>query len=331
MAELSGTERAAILLMTLGEKEAAQVIRYMDAEEVQRLGEAMAALKNVSRDQAGEVLNRLLDSVGESTPIGTGSRDYLRKVLVGSLGERRAEGLLSRILKGRESRGIEALKWMDPQAVAQVVQREHPQIVATVLAFLPARQAADVLALLPEALRVDVAVRIANLEDVPESALKALDEIVDRQTEAAVELRSSRVGGIRVAADIINLLEPVASKELMESIREQDEELGERIQDKMFVFENLLSLDDRSMQMLLREVASEVLATALKGADPRIAEKIYRNMSKRAAEILRDDVAARGPVRLSEVEGAQKEILSAAQRLAEEGQIVLGAGGEQFV
>ena len=328
---LSGTDQAAILLLTLGEEAAAAVLRHLDVGEVQRLGTAMASLADVPRNAVTDVLGNLLVAAEDKTSIGFGTAEYLRKVLVASLGERKAGSLLDRIIQGRESTGIEALKWMDPKTVAQVIRNEHPQIVATVLAHLSAEQGAEVMLALPSELHSDVAVRIAKLEDVPESALKQLDEIVDTQTKETRALRSTRLGGVRMAADIINLLDTETESAIMEAITASDEDLGQQIQDSLFVFDNLLTLDDRGMQTLLRDVQSDQLGLALRGADPALREKIFRNMSKRAAEILQDDMAAAGPVRLAEVEAAQKEILTSAQQLAEDGQIMLGGSGDDFV
>jgi len=327
---VKGTERAAILLLTLGEQTAASVLKHMDVQEVQKLGSAMAALTDVPRDRVAGVLGELLVAVQRKTSIGIGTSDYLRKVLNDSLGERRAGSLLGRIFKGRESTGIDALKWMEPRTVAEVVKNEHPQIVATILAHLPAQQAADVLRALDAAMQPEIALRLARLDEVPESALQELDALVERQTKEVAAIKTARIGGVKAAADMINLLGPAQSG-VLDAIKAQDQALGEQIKDALFAFENLLKLDDRGMQSILREVQADVLATALKGADEAIREKIFKNMSKRAAEILRDDIASKGPVRLSDVEAAQKEILSVVLKLAEEGQIVLAASGEEFV
>jgi flagellar motor switch protein FliG len=329
-AQIKGTERAAILLMTLGEQTAASVLRHMDIEEVQKLGVAMAALADVPRERVTDVLGQLLVAVQRKTPIGIGTNDYLRKVMTDSLGERRAGALLGRIFKGRESTGIDALKWMEPRAVAEIVKNEHPQIVATILAHLPSRQAADVLRELDSAAQADIAMRMARLEEVPETALQELDSIVERQAKEATAVKTAKLGGVKAAADMINLLGPAQST-MIEAIQAEDAELGELIKDALFVFDNLLKVDDRGVQAILREVQADTLATALKGADEEISEKIFKNMSKRAAEILRDDIASKGPVRVSEVEQAQKEILAVALRLAEEGTVVLAGSGDEFV
>jgi len=252
-------------------------------------------------------------------------------VLTDSLGERRAGALLGRIVKGRDSTGIDALKWMDPRAVAEVIKAEHPQIVATILAHLPSQQAADVLRTFEQAQQADIALRVARLDEVPETALQELDAIVERQTKEAASVKTARLGGVKAAAEMINLLGAGAQTAMIDTIKNEDAELGELIKDALFVFENLLKVDDRGMQAILREVQADTLATALKGADEEIREKVFKNMSSRAAEILRDDISTKGPVRLSEVEQAQKEVLAVALRLAEEGTIMLASGGEEFV
>ncbi len=328
---IKGTERAAILLLSLGEDAAASVFKHMNVEEVKQLGSAMASVSDVPRDRVASVLGELLVAVKDKTSIGVGNADYLRKVLTDSLGERKAGSLLERILPGRESSGIDALQWMDPRTVSEVIRDEHPQIVATILAHLNPEQAAGVIQQFPSEVQSEVALRIAQLEEVPETALQELDAIVEKQTKEAAALRTAKIGGIRTAADIINFLDPETEAAILEAIKAQDESLGDRIKDSLFIFDNLLSVDDRGMQMILREVESDSLALALKGADAPIREKIFNNMSKRASEILRDDIAAQGPVRLADVEEAQKAILTVAQRLAEEGQIMLGSGGDDFV
>lgn len=326
-ATVRGTERAAILLMTLGEQAAAAILRHMDVDDVQRLGSAMAALDDVPRDKVADVLGDLLIAVDNKTPIGIGTDDYLRRVLTDSLGERKAKTLVGRILGGRETKGIDSLKWMEPRAVADIVKDEHPQIIATILAHLGPRQAAEVLAELPADRQVETALRIARLDEVPETALQELDALVEQQTRETATLTTARIGGVRAAADMINLLPPAVEREVLDAIKAADAALGEQIKDALFVFENLLALDDRGIQTILREVQSDTLIVALKGADEAIRDKVLRNMSKRAAAILKDDLDAKGPVRLSDVEAAQKEILAVVQRLAEEGQIMLSADG----
>jgi len=327
----SGPERAAILLMSLGESEAAEVLKHLGAKDVQKVGQAMASLNNVSREHATEVVERFVNELENQTSLGVGADDYVRRVLVGALGEGKANGLIDRILLGRNSKGLEALKWMETRAVADVVRNEHPQIVAIVLAYLDADQAADILAQLPERMRGDVLMRIARLDGIQPAALRELDEIMEKQFSGSGNLKSSSVGGIKVAANILNLMDSSAEGTIIATISEADSDLGLKIQDLMFVFDDLADVDDRGIQALLREANNDMLGMALKGADPRVREKFMKNMSKRAAEMLNEDMEAKGPVRLDDVESAQKEILATARRLSEAGEIQLGGKGEEFV
>jgi len=330
--KLSGTERAAVLLMTLGEKEAAEVLRHMGPKEVQRVGAAMAQLGSVSKEQVTAILDEFIEEVNQQTALGVGSDEYVRKVLVEALGEDKAGSLIDRILMGRNTKGLDALKWMDGRAVAEIIRLEHPQIIAIVLSYLDPDHAAEVLSFLPERLRPDVIMRIATLDGIPPAALQELDEILERQFAGNENVKSSSgMGGVKRAADILNFMESSVESQILETIKEADAELSQQIQDKMFVFENLADVDDRGIQALLREISTETLILALKGADDAVKEKIFKNMSKRAAEMLKEDLEAKGPVRLSEVEAAQKEILAVARRMAESGEIVLGGKGEEFV
>ncbi len=330
--KFSGTERAAILLLSLGETDAAQVLKHMGPKEVQKVGSAMATMTNVSRDQVQNVLGSFIELADNQTALGVGSEDYIRKMMVDALGAEKASGLIDRILLGRNTKGLEALKWMDGRAVAELIRLEHPQIMAIVLSYLDSDHAAVVIGYLPDRVRVDVLLRIATLDGIQPSALAELDDIMERQFSGNNNVKSSSVGGIKSAASILNFVDSSVEGEIMEMIKDADAELGQKIQDLMFVFDNLAEVDDSGIQALLREVSSENLIIALKGADEAIREKIFKNMSKRAAEMLRDDLEAKGPVRLSEVEAAQKEILSIARRMADAGDIVLGGkGGEQFV
>jgi flagellar motor switch protein FliG len=328
----SGTERAAMLLLTLGEQEAAEVLKHMGAKDVQKVGSAMAQMANVSRDEVSGVLTKFTTVLESQTSLGVGTDDYIRKVLINALGEDKASGVIDRILLGRSSKGLEALKWMDPRAVAEMVRYEHPQIQAIVLSYLDSDQSAEVLASLPENMRADVIMRIATLDGIQPSALSELDEIMEKQFAGNNGGKSSVLGGVKVAANIVNLMDMTAGTTLMEQVQKSDEALSTRIQDLMFVFDNLIEIDDRGMQELLRQVQSDRLLLALKGADDALKEKIFKNMSQRAAEMLKDDLAAKGPVKLSEVEAAQKEVLAVARRMAEAGTLALGGkGGEAYV
>jgi flagellar motor switch protein FliG len=329
----NGVERAAILLMTLGEAEAAKVLKHMGAKSVQKIGAAMAQMNGVSRDEVKSVISGFASELENHTSLGIGADDYVRKVLVSALGEQRAAGLIDRILTGRSSKGLEALKWMDPRAIAEVIGQEHPQIVAIVLAYLEADQSAQVLALLPDSVRADVMMRIATMDGIQPAALVELDEALEKQfMNHTSGSKTSALGGTKVAANILNLIPGDKQTAVIEEISKVDETLSTKIQDLMFVFDNLMGVDDRGMQELLRAVPSEQLLLALKGAEPDLRDKIFKNMSQRAAETLREDLEAKGPVKLSEVEGAQKEILTMARKLADAGTISLGSSsGEQYL
>jgi flagellar motor switch protein FliG len=328
----TGTERAAILLLTLGEQEAAQVLKHMGAKEVQRIGTAMSKLANVSREEVHGVITQFTSTVETQTSVGVGADEFLRKVLVDALGQDKAASIIDRINIGRSTKGLEALKWMDARAVAELIRLEHPQIIAIVLAYLDPDQSAEVLTQLPANMRSDIVVRIATLDGVQPSAINELDEIMEKQFAGkSGGGKTSSMGGAKAAANIINLLEPSQEGMIMEQIAKADQALGARIQDLVFVFDNLLEIDDRSMQELMRQVPSDRLLLAMKGADDELKEKIFKNMSQRAAEMLKDDLEARGPVKLSEVEGAQKEILQIARKLAEAGTIALAGKGDEYV
>lgn len=328
---LSGTQRAALLLMTLGEKEASEVLKYMGAKDVQQLGSAMASLKNVTKEQADGVLDWFITDVENQTAFGIGTEDYVRKVLTHAFGDKKADTFIDRILIGSDAQGLDALKWMSAKDVVDIIDGEHPQIVAIVIAYLEPETAAEVIEELPEDMRAEVVMRIARLSDVQQSALAEIENLIAAKSSDAGKTRTEKVGGDKVAANIINALAPAKGEEILEKIKEKNEELSTRIQDQMFVFETLLNVDDRGIQALLREISNDLLVVALKGCDPEVRDKILNNMSKRAATLLKEDMEAKGPTRLSEVEEAQKEILEVARRLAESGDINLGQGGEEYV
>ncbi|AHK79416.1 flagellar motor switch protein FliG [Ectothiorhodospira haloalkaliphila] len=330
--KLSGPDRAAVFLMSLGEEAAAEVLRHMGPKEVQSVGTAMASLTNVSKSDVAQVIDDFVATVDEQTALGMGSDDYIRNVLTWALGKDKADGVIDRILLGRNSKGLESLKWMDPRAVAEVIRLEHPQIIAIVLSYLDPDHAAAVLSFLPERTQPDILMRIATLDGVQPSALQELDEILERQFAGNMNVKSSSVGGVKSAATILNFMDSSKEGSILDKVRDVDESLSQKIQDLMFVFANLADLDDRSIQSLLRELSTDSLVMALKGADETVKDRIFKNMSKRAGEMLQDDLEAKGPVRLSEVEAAQKEILGIARRMAESGEIVLGnKGSEQMV
>ena len=332
VAKLSRVDKAAVLLLSLGETDAAQVLRHMGPKEVQRVGVAMAQMRNVHREQVEQVMSEFVEIVGDQTSLGVGSDSYIRKMLTSALGEDKANGLIDRILLGGNTSGLDSLKWMEPRAVADVIRYEHPQIQAIVVAYLDPDQAGEVLGHFDHKVRLDIILRVSSLNTVQPAALKELNTILEKQFSGNSNASRTTLGGIKRAADIMNFLDSSVEGQLMDSIREIDDTLSGQIEDLMFVFNNLADVDDRGIQALLREVSSDVLVLALKGSDENVKEKIFKNMSKRASELLRDDLEAKGPVRVSDVETAQKEILAIARRMAEAGEIVLGGkGGEEMI
>jgi flagellar motor switch protein FliG len=327
----NGTERAAILLLTLGEQEAAQILKHMSAKEVQRVGLAMAKVKNVSRVEVEKVVSEFTTNVEAQTSVGVGADEFLRKALVNALGEDKAAAIIDRISIGRSTKGLEALKWLDARAVCELVRLEHPQMIAIVLAYLEPDHAAEVLQLLPGGVRSDVVVRIASLDGVQPTALTELDDIIEKQFTGNSAAKTSVLGGPKAAANIMNALEPSHEAAVMEQIKKSDEALGQLIEDLVFVFDDLGSIDDRSMQELLRQVPGDQLLLALKGADESLKDKIFKNMSQRAAEMLKDDLEAKGPVRVADVEVAQKIILQTARKLAAAGTIALSGKGDEYL
>ena len=324
-------DQAAILLMSLGEADAAEILKHMGPKEVQRIGAAMTQLQNIQQSEVHAVLGNFLDEVRTLTGLGVGADNYIRKMLVTALGEDKANSLIDRILIGGNTTGLDTLKWMEARSIADIIRNEHPQIQAIVIAYLDSDQSAEILTYFPEKVRLDIMMRVASLDTVQPSALQELNDILEKQFSGNAASQTKAMGGYKVAAEIMNNLEGSIEAELMEGIKEIDEDMGNQIQDLMFVFENLKEVDDRGIQSLLREVSSDVLVVALKGADDELKEKIFKNMSKRAAELLRDDLETKPPMRLADVEAAQKEILITARRMADAGEIMLGGGGDQMV
>lgn len=326
MSEDDGLQNSAILLLALGQDEAAEVFKYLGPKDVQKLGAAMASVGNVNRDQIDAVLIDFHKETEGRVNLAD-TDEYIRNVLKKALGDDKAAHLIDRILQGQDNAGIESLKWMDSASVAEMIRNEHPQIVATIMVHLDADHASEILNLLPERLRNDVLLRIATLEGIQPIALRELNEVLTQLLAGGDRGKKSALGGAKSAANILNYMAGATEASVLASIREHDPDLAQKIQDQMFTFDNLLELDDRSVQLLLREVQSESLIIALKGTSQELKDKIFKNMSSRAAEALKEDLEAKGAVRLSEVEGEQKEILKIIRRLADEGQIVLGGKG----
>ncbi len=325
-----GVTKGAILMLALGEEGAAEVMKFLGPRDVQKLGEAMTAMKAVPQQTVEAVLNDFGAIVDSNSTLGLDSDEYIRSVLKKALGDDKANSLLNRILGGGgDASGIESLKWMDADSVADLIQNEHPQTIATILVHLDRDQACEVLRCFTERLRNDVMLRIATLSGVQPAALRELNDVLSKLLSGSDVMKKQAMGGTQVAADILNFMTGEQESSAMEYLKNYDPDMAQKIMDEMFVFENILDIEDRSVQLLLREVQSESLIIALKGASQDMREKIFKNMSQRAAETMREDLESKGPVRLSEVEAQQKEILMIVRRLADEGQIMLGPKGEE--
>jgi flagellar motor switch protein FliG len=327
-----GLENAAILLMSLGEEQAADVLKHLEPKQVQRLGETIAKMKTVTRDKVDAVLDKFSSVASGQSVLVPDNDEYVKSVLRKALGDEKANLLIDRILQGGDVSGIESLKWMEPAAVAELLRNEHPQIAAAILVHLEHDHASEAIKQFPARMRNEVMIRIASLDGIQPSALKDLNDVLTRLLSGGPPQRKTSRGGVKAAAEIINLLGNAAETAVLDYIREADGELAQQISDNMFTFDDLTTLDDKGFQALLKEVQNDSLVIALKGASPELREKIFKNMSSRAAETLREDLESRGPVRLSEVEAEQKEMLKVVRRLADEGTIMLGGGGDdEFV
>ncbi|MDQ5898810.1 MAG: flagellar motor switch protein FliG [Pseudomonadota bacterium] len=327
-----GLEDAAILLISMGEEDAAEVFRHLTPKEAQKLGEKMARTKTIQRDRYERVLLRFEEQVHDAGLLELDTDEYVRRVMRRALGDDKANLLLDRIVRVNDAPGIDNLKWMDPAAVADLLRREHPQIVAVILVHLEPEQVSEVLRRFPEGHRNEVMIRLATLDGVQPAALKELSDVLSKVLAGGDRMRKANMGGVKSAAEVLNLLGSAIEGSVLDYIRETDAELAQKITDSMFTFDDLMRVDDRGIQALLKEVQSESLLVALKGATDDLREKIFRNMSSRAAEMLREDLASRGPVRVAEVEAEQKEILQIARRLSDEGQLMLGGGSDgQFL
>ncbi|MCB5183763.1 flagellar motor switch protein FliG [Methylobacillus gramineus] len=324
----SGVVRSAVLMLALGEDEAAEVMKYLGPREVQKLGSAMASMKSIGHDQVDAVLTAFMEETEKNTSLGLDSDDYIRSVLTKALGDDKASGLLNRILQTRDSSGIESLKWMDAQTVAEFIKNEHPQIIATILVHLEPDQSAEILGHFTDRLRQDAMLRIATLDGIKPTALRELNDVLTKLLSGNESIKKQQIGGVKAAAEIMNYMSGDNESSVMEGLKNYDGDMAQRIMDEMFVFDNIMEIDDKGIQNLLREVQSETLIVALKGTTEELRDKIFRNMSSRAAEMMKEDLESKGPVKLSEVEAQQKLILQTVRRLADEGQIMLGSKGE---
>lgn len=330
--KLSGTQKSAILMMLLGEEEASEILKNLSPREVQHLGAAMYSVQGLDQDTVNRVLDEFLAIIKEQTSLGLGAGNYIRNVLNKALGEDKAQSVLSRITPSSSDRPIEILDWMDARSISELIIDEHPQIIALVISYLDFGLGADVLMLLPDEIQSDVIGRIATLETVQPDALRELEDVMQRKFKANTTLRATQVGGVKAAARIMNFTKQDMEARIMKELAKGDKLLMQGIQEAMFVFDNLLGSDDKSLQTLMRNVDTEDLVLALKGADEPLREKLFSCMSARAAANLADEMEALGPVRLTEVQEAQKRIINIARRLSDEGSIVLaGRGGDDFV
>lgn len=323
-----GVMRSAILMLALGEDEAAEVMKFLSPKEVQKLGAAMATMKSVANEQVETVVSEFLTEAEQNSGLGLDSDDYIRSVLTKALGEDKASNLLNRILQTKDASGIESLKWMDAPTVAEFIKNEHPQIIATILVHLEPDQASAVIGQFTDRLRQDVMLRIATLDGVKPIALRELNDVMTKLLTGNENIKKQTMGGLKVAAEIMNFMSGDNEASVMEGLKSYDEEMAQKIMDQMFVFDNIMDLDDKGIQVMLKEVQSEMLIVALKGTTQEMKDKIFKNMSSRAAEMMKEDMESKGPVKLSEVEAQQKAILQIVRRLADEGQIMLAGKGD---
>jgi len=328
----TGVEDAAIMLMSIGEEAASEVFKHLMPKEVQRLGETISKLKAVPRERYDAVVENFIALAGAEHMLVADSDEYVRSVLRKALGEEKASLLLERIMQGNDVTGIESLKWMEAQSVAELLRNEHPQIVAAIVVHLEYDQTSQVLKALPERMRNEVLMRVATLDGIQPAALKDLNEVLSTMLAGSDRTRKSQLGGVKSAAEILNMMGTSMETSVLDYIRESDDDLAQKIMENMFTFDDMIKLDDKAIQMVLKEVQSESLVVSLKGATPELRERVFKNMSSRAAETLREDLESRGPVRVTDVENEQKEMLKIVRRLVEEGEISMGGGGEdQFV
>jgi flagellar motor switch protein FliG len=328
----TGLEDVAILIMSLGEEEAAEVFKHLAPKEVQRLGETIARMKAVTKERYTSVLDRFFELAESESLLVPDNNEYVKSVLRKALGDDKANLLIERIMQNNDVTSIESLKWMDPQSVAELLRNEHPQIVAAILVHLEFDQAAEVLKLFTERQRNEVMIRVATLDGIQPAALRDLNDVMSRVLAGGDRSRAASLGGVKTAAEILNMLGSANETQVLDFLRDADADLAQKITDSMFTFDDLEKLDDKGMQAMLKEVQSDSLVIALKGATPEMREKVFRNMSSRAAETLREDLESRGPVRLKEVENEQKEMIKVVRRLMDEGQIQLATGGDdEFV
>ena len=328
MAAMTGTQRAAVLMLLLGEEQASNIISFLNPKEVQALGAAMVQVADLSQEAVNTVLDDFVATIKKQTSLGLGTSDYVEKVFKRALGDDKAASVLGRINPGRASKGLEILNWMDARSIADMIQAEHPQVVAIILSVLENVVAADVLNYLPPETRSEVIQRVASLETVQPSAMEELEAILKKQFSTNSSSKSSSFGGIKAAANILNLTKTALEASVMGGLKTLDPELMQKIQDSMFTFDNLVSVDNKGIQVIMRNAEPDLMMKALKGASDEVKKKFLDNMSERARGMFKDDMEALGPMRLSDVEDAQKIIMRAARKLADAGDLVLGGGAD---
>ena len=331
MERLTHIQRAAVLMLLLGEQEAAKIISYLDPKEVQPLGAAMVSVADLSQEAISSVLDQFISTIKKQTNLGLGVSEYVETVFKRALGDDKAASVLGRILPGNSSKGLEILRWMDARSISDMIRSEHPQIVAIILSVLDPDVAADVLNFLPLESRPEIVSRVATLDTVPPSAMLELENIMKKQFSSNSTSGSSSLGGVKTAAKILNFTKTSPLAGIMSSVTKDDPDLAQKIQDNMFTFDNLVTCDNRSIQVIMRAVDPDLLMVGLKGADEGVKNKFLDNMSTRARSMFIDDMDAKGPMRLADVEEAQKQIMRIARKLADTGDIVLAGGGDDFV
>jgi flagellar motor switch protein FliG len=330
--ELTGIDRAAIFMINLSSEDAAIIMKFLSPKQIQKLTTAMAKLQDVNKSMLNTVMQEFIELSDSQTSLGIGNDEQIRAMLNSALGEEKASAMLDKILSGENTKGLDTLKWIEARQVADIIRLEHPQIQSIILSYLEPDQAAEVLQYFDAKGRLDLILRISDLDSIHPVALRELNDILEKQFSGNNNTSTRQLGGVQTAANLMNFLDSSIEGELMNELKERNPELGQSIQDLMFVFDNLVDVDDKGLQNILRDVSSDVLILALKGADTAIKNKVFNNMSKRAADLLRDDLEAKGPVKVSEVESAQKEIIAIARRMAEAGEISLGSkGGEAMI
>jgi flagellar motor switch protein FliG len=330
LSDMTGVQRAAVLMLLLGEQQAAEIIRFLNPKEVQALGGAMVSVSDLSQEAVNSVLDEFVATIKKQTNLGLGTTDYVEKVFKRALGDDKAASVLGRIMPGQGSKGLDILSWMDARSIAEMIRGEHPQVTAIILSVLEHSVAADVLNFLPSDSRAEIIQRVANLETVQPSAMEELEAIMKKQFSNNSSAKSSSFGGLKAAAKIMNFTKTELEASVMGGLSELDPELMQKIQDNMFTFENLVGVDNRGIQVLMRNVEPDLLMIGLKGANDAVKDKFFGNMSERARGMFRDDMEAKGPLRIADVEDAQKTIMRIARKLSDAGDLVLG-GGEDFV